>query len=181
MSETILLTQYQLEPDDKVTPVMAYLSNAIAWGDVIVKEAIRVSTWLRTNNAPDALCLRNARYLNSTGNQMHKPLFFNELHIATSQIIGFHIIPPANDPVDYDPTEGFRKMEPMTAIIGTSRFDGFMRMATMSCLNKYIEITHESFTSVYDATVSNISILDLKPFKVPLIIVRQENTIFASR
>src|SRR5450759_3354890 len=76
---------YNISPDEKVAPVMAYMLNSIVWGDVIVKNAIRVGTWLRTHMAPDMLCLYNAKLLvtNSGGTTIH-PLSLPEIHIPVS-------------------------------------------------------------------------------------------------
>ncbi len=45
--------------DEKVSQVMAYTDSFLYWGEVITKTVIRVSTWLRTNTAPDYVSLYN--------------------------------------------------------------------------------------------------------------------------
>ena len=51
---------YTLGEYDKVAQVMVYTASSMYWGEVVVKSAVRVSTWLRTNTAPDWICLYNA-------------------------------------------------------------------------------------------------------------------------
>ena len=56
-------TQIELQPGEKITPVMIYTLNSLAWGSVVTKEAIRVSLWLRTPMAPQYISLLNAQVL----------------------------------------------------------------------------------------------------------------------
>jgi hypothetical protein len=178
MTETAQTPPYTLGSDEKVAQVMAYTASAFYWGEVVVKEMIRVSTWLRTNTAPDRFCLFNARAMLTTGAPT-RPMQFSELHIATSQVLMFHMVPPAKDPPDYDPTEPNRYMQPVSLLIGSFRVDGNLRLSTRSNISKFLEITRESFTSVYDARVSNPALPAFGSVAVPYLIVRQEVAVFA--
>jgi hypothetical protein len=175
---TVQTPPYTLSPDEKVARVMAYTSNALVWGDVVVKEMIRVSTWLRTNNAPDRVRIYSARMVNTTASSQVKPLHFSEVYIATSQINVFHLMPPAQDPVDYDPTEPNRKMEPVTMMVSNFRIDGHLRLAVSGSVGKFLEVVRENFTSVYDAQISCPTNPGFKTITVPYVIVRQEATAF---
>jgi hypothetical protein len=171
---------YTLEDEQIAASVMAYTPNSLVWGEVIVRKIVRVSTWLRTNSAPDDICLYNARVL-FTGTSAIKPFFMTELHIPTASIWAFHLIPPAKDPVDYDPSEPNRVMQPITAIVSNFRIDGSLRMSTKATLSKYLEISKENFCAVYDADISSPLLPALGIIKVAYIIVRQANTIIATR
>lgn len=170
-----------LAPDEKITPVTVYIMTGLAIGKLVTKEQIRVSTWLRTDMAPGYLSLREARFLPLTGSEAGTSLAFPELHIPTPQTLAFHLMPPTSDPLDYDPDEPHRKMEPVSIILGFFRFNGFMRMSTYSTLGQYLEVTKETFTPVYDVEVSNLAIPSLKPIRVSYALVRQEGALFALR
>ncbi len=174
---------YKLGPDEKVAPIMIYSPNGIVWGDVIVKSAIRVSTWLRTNMAPDALCLYNAKVLmtNTPNSVTIHPLAVPELHISTSQVLAFFLVPPAKDPLDYDTNEPNRRMDPTTVMAGSARIDGFMRFASLSNLKKYLEVNKENFTPLYDAEITNLAIPSLRAIHVQYVLVRQNTSIFMLR
>ena len=178
MTTTAQTPLYTLTPEDKVLPVMAYTNSAMYWGEVVVREAVRVSTWLRTQNAPDRVRLYNARVMGSTGTPQAKPQHFSEVFIATTQINVFHMIPPHKDPVDYDPTEPNRKMEPVTLLISNFRIDGHLRLATMGSVSKFLEVVRENFTSIYDAKISHPNNPSFGVILVPYVIVRQELTVF---
>ncbi|NLG99210.1 MAG: hypothetical protein GX491_17785 [Chloroflexi bacterium] len=179
MTETMQPPPYTLEPDDKVAKVMAYTASTVLMGEVVVKELIRVSTWLRTNSAPDWIALYNARVMQTCLSSPPRPEQFKELNVAVSQILGFHLVPPAHDPPDYDPTEPNRRMLPVTVLLGTFRIQGHIRVAAQTSLRKYVDVTQETYTSIYDAKISNIAVPALGVMSVPFLLVRQENVSFA--
>ena len=181
MSESSTSSQSVLTPDEKATPVMACTASCMVWGDVITKEVIRVSTWLRTAMVPDRIHFLNARWLLFTSGSSMKPMFFKELYLPTVQINVFHLIPPAKDPLDYDPAEPNRKMEPITALVGSVRVDGNLRIAVKSDLARYLDSAHEAFSSIYDAEVSYPSLPVLGSVRVPLVLVRMTNANYAVR
>lgn len=179
MTENGNLIPYQLADNEKVASVMAYNPLSIYWGEVVVKDQIRVSTWLRTTAAPDSICLYNAKALIINTGETPKPMTFTELHIPTGQILAFHLIPPAKDPIDYDLDEPNRQMIPITILFGTFRVDGNIRLSTRSSLSKYMEISRETYTSIYDAEISNPVMSSLGVIRVPFLLVRQTTAIYA--
>ena len=64
---------------------------------------------------------------------------------------------------------------------GAFRFDGSIRMSTQTDLERYLDVTKETFTSMYDLQVSPISTLAMKPFHVPYILFRRDMVSFAGR
>ncbi len=180
MTESIPAPLYTLTEDDKAASIMLYTANALIWGEVVVKQAIRVSTWLRTNVAPDKIVLYGAKLLLTT-TAAAQPSGYREMIVPASAIGAYHLIPPASDPVDYDPTEPNRIMVPVSVLIGSSRINGKMRMTQQSNVQKYLDVTHESFTSIYDAEITNVLLPSLGKLKVPYVQVRQETGIFATQ
>lgn len=178
MSETVQTPPYTLGSDEKVASVMVYTANYMYWGEVVVKQMIRVSTWLRTNSAPDWFSLYNARAMPSMLTTPVKPVFFTELYVSVSQVMAYHLVPPAKDPPDYDPTEPNRKMQPATLLVGAFRVDGALRLSTMATVAKYLEIAREPFTGVYEAKITNMNMPNLGVISVPFLMARQETAIF---
>lgn len=172
---------YSLGPDEKVVKVMVYTASSLYWGELVVKELIRVSTWLRTNTAPDRITLYNAHGVVTSTPSNAKPTHYVELNVPVSQILGFHLMPPAKDPVDYDPTEPNRRMEPISALVSTFSMKGFLRLSTNADLKKYLEVTREAFTALYDAEITNLVIPSLGPISTPYVLVRQETSTFTKR
>jgi hypothetical protein len=169
---------YQLEADEKATPVMVYTPSHLAWGEVITKELIRLSTWLRTQAAPQYIFLHNAQMMYA-GSGSPAPLSVAELHIPISQVCAFHMIPPHQDPVDYDPNEPNRKMVPVSALVGSFRFDGLLRSSTQSSLFTFLEVIKEVYTSLYDVKVYQPLRPSMKPLHIPFTLVKRDSALFS--
>jgi len=180
MNPTVVPSDLPVNADEKVVPVMIYTNTSVIWGDLIVKHIVRVSTWLRTNTAPDDLCVFNSKVMVVSAGSP-KAMSFPEIHVLVPHILAYHILPPAIDPLDYDPTEPNRKMEPMSAVVASFRMDARMRMATSANLRRYLEFTRETFTPLYEVEITNMVQPTLGALKVPFVMVRQASTMFATR
>ncbi|HWQ46924.1 MAG TPA: hypothetical protein VN376_08660 [Longilinea sp.] len=167
--------------DEKTGPIMVYTAAALYWGESVVKQQIRMSTWLRTQAAPDFVPVYNVKFIVPASAGTPRPMFLPEIHIPIKNVLALHLQPPAQDPIDYDPNEPNRRMDPVSIIAGTFRIDGLMRMATISTMQKYLEVTRESYTTIYEAQISNMVMPSLGIMRVPLVIVRQMDVTFAIR
>jgi hypothetical protein len=168
----------QLEDDEKATPVMVYTPSHLAWGEVITKELIRLSTWLRTQAAPQYIFLHNAQMMYAGGGSP-SPVAAPELHIPINQVCAFHMLPPHQDPLDYDPNEPNRKMIPVSALVGSFRFDGLLRMSTQSSLFTFLEVIKEVYTSLYEVKVYQPQRPSMTPLHVPFTLVRRDAALFS--
>lgn len=160
--------------DEKSYAVMAYLQEGVVWGNAVIKEQIRISTWLRTSAAPDFITLYESHYLNTTGGASQKPMSYPEMHVPTKCVLAFHSLPPYADPLDYDPSEPNRRMDPVSVLIGNFKFDALIRLSSISTLGKYIDVTREEFTVLYDLSITCLTIPTLGIMKVPFAIARQQ-------
>jgi len=170
---------YTVGSDEKVAQVMAYTTTSLVWGDVVVKEMIRVSTWLRTNAAPDRITLYNAKVLVTTSASASKPSSFSEINISVPSILAFHLSPPAKDPTDYDPTEPNRKMDPVSALVGAFIFKGKLRLSSSLDLRRHLEVNREPYTALYDVEVTHLLMSNFGPIVAPYVLVRQETAVFS--
>jgi hypothetical protein len=169
-------------PDEKTTPVMFYTATAIYWGDLIAKQPIRISTWLQYTEVPDTLCIKNAKILMTTAPvNPPKPIVVPELNLNTGTILAYHLLPPTKDQPDYDASEPNRSMDPISVIVGTFRMDGLIRMSNRSTLRRHLELSHNSFTSIYDVDISNLVISALGVVRVSMVQIRQSGVQFAVR
>jgi len=172
---------YTLEAGEKVTPVMVYTLTTLARGEMITKEQTRVSTFLRTQAAPEFVGLYNAHVLVFGGPSGIQQASYSEYYIPIQLIQAYHLVPPAKDPPDYDPSEPNRKMEPAILLIGTFRFSGNLRMATQSKMSKFLELARESFFSFYDVEITNPGLPSASVLKVPMVLARLSAAVMASR
>lgn len=168
-----------LAPDEKITPVMVYTANSLIRASVITKENIRVSIWLRMAGAPEFIHLKNANVLIfSTSLQSQN---FSDYFLSAQQILAFHLLPPASDPMDYDETELNRKMEPLTVMVGPFRFNGHTRMSTQTDLATHLSILRSPLISIYDIEITNPNLQAMGVLKVPFALVRTSGVTFGTR
>jgi hypothetical protein len=180
MSEQII-PLYHLGENDRVIEAMVYTSHGIIWGEVLVKQAIRSSIWLKLNSAPDHMCFYNARMIYTVAGGPPKPVSYPELHIPVPQIAAYHLIPPAVDLPEIDAKEVNIRMEPVTVLSGTARIDGFLRLTGRINIGNFMDITKEVYSSVFDADISHPVMPGLRPLHVPHLLVRQITSIFCGR
>jgi hypothetical protein len=167
-----------LASDEKSTPVMIYTPQALIWGKVISKEAIRVNIWLRTDVAPLYMRLIDAQVLLIGGRTSPKPVKHATLYVQTNQIIAFHLLPPAEEPLDYDPDEPNRIMQPTTALLGFFQFDGSIRMSAQTELDNFLNASKGEFLPLYNAKMTCPAIPSIKAIQTPLVLIQQKVAMF---
>ncbi len=166
-----------LAADEKTVMVMVYTQNMLVRGEVVVKENARVSIWLRTQGVPNYIHLLKPQVI-LLGGTPPKNYAYPEIFIATTQVIGFHIAPPAQDPPDYDPAEAHRVMHPLDIILGTFTMKGHIRISTQTDVATSLDVMRAAWLSIYDATISN-PYLPQFSIHVPFLLVNPNNVNFA--
>ena len=121
---------------------MLYTQTTLVRGDVVTtKNVLRVNIWLRTDGAPKYLHVLKPQVLVFGGAPV-KPLAYSEIYFPTSQVIGFHTLPPTDEPLDYDPNEANRMMQPVEALVGTFVMRGRIRISTQTDIGSSLEVTN---------------------------------------
>ncbi|HEY5158788.1 MAG TPA: hypothetical protein VII93_12565 [Anaerolineales bacterium] len=169
---------YKLDAEEKATPVMIYTRNTLIHGEVVTRESIRVSVWLRMEGAPEYMHLLKPQVLNLSGSAT-KMLTYSELYIPTSEIIGFHLTPPAHDPLDYDESEMNRRMQPVSILVGNFVFNGAIRVSTQVDLGTSIISGRAVWMSIYNAKISSSYLPQMGEVQVPMLLVRPSKVNFA--
>ncbi len=169
--------KYNLTPDDKVTPVMVYTTTSMYWGDVITKKTIRVGGWLRTDSAPLILELKNAQTL-ILGAGKPISLSYQQIFFPLDKISAFHVMPTVKEELYYDPTEKNRVMLPVTVFIGLFRFNGHMRISTMTTPGNVLELAKEPFMTIFDIEISHPSLPQGGVVSVPFAVVKRTEALW---
>ncbi|NJC98113.1 MAG: hypothetical protein C3F07_06850 [Anaerolineales bacterium] len=169
---------YILKPDEKTTPVMIYTQDTLIRGEVVTKQNVpRVNIWLRTDGVPRYLHVLKPQVL-IFGGTSPKPLSFSEIHYPASRVIGFHVLPPADEPLDYDPEEENRMMQDVHVLVGTFIVKGRVRISTQTELSTSLDVARVSWISVYEAEITNPYLAQMPPMHVPMMLVKPENAAF---
>lgn len=159
-----------LAADEKTTTVLVYTQNALVRGEVVTKQNARVSVWLRMQVEVNYLRIYNPQFL-AFGGPMTKSMINDELFCPIEHIHGFHLAPPANEPLDYDETEPNRVMKDVNLLIGQFSIKGKLRLSTHSDLATSLEVAHAGWLSAYEVEISPLFVPSFPTMKAPMMLV----------
>ena len=164
-----------LASDEKLATVMVYTHHMFVRGEIVIKENLRASIWLRSQSVLNYINLLKPNVLMFTGAQP-KSIAYTEMFVPTKEVIAFHIAPPAEDVLDFDTSELNRAMQFVDLLLGSFTMKGKIRISTQSDLATNLDVSHATWMSVYDADVSNMYLPQFN-MRVPMLLV---NPSFAS-
>ncbi len=156
---------------------MVYSQNKLIHGDLVTKSEVRINVWLRMQALPDYVHLLKTDVLFLRG-ASPKSLKYNEYFFPIERIIGFHLAPPAEEPLDYDPEEANRTVLDVDLMLGVFMIKGKVRISTQSDFATMIERSHSTWFSVYDADISNPSLPQMPTIHVPMLLVNPKQVSF---
>jgi hypothetical protein len=165
-----------LASEEKLSTIMVYTHNLFARGQIITNENVRVSIWLRTQGAPNYIHLFSPNML-LFGGTPPKSLNYSEFYIPTTDVIAFHLAPPAHEPLDYDESEANRMMKPVEILAGSFSFSAKVRISTQADLATFLDVSQSAWMSVYDASVSNPYLPNFN-MQVPMMLVNPSHVGF---
>lgn len=169
---------YVLRPDEKTTPVMIYTQNSLVRGEVVTKQnVLRVNIWLRTDGAPKYMHILKPQIIVFDGTPV-KPLSYSETYFPTSQAIGFHTLPPSNEPMDYEADEANRMMQAVDVLVGSFVMKGNIRISTHTELSQSLEVARLAWMSLYDVNIMNPYLPQMPPLFVPMVLVNPDHVAF---
>jgi hypothetical protein len=173
----VLMENENLAPDEKSTMVMLYTQGMLIRGEVVTKANARVSVWLRTQGVPNMIHILKPSIL-LFGGSPPKQLSHAEIFVPTVSVIGFHMAPPSNDPLDYDANEKNRAMEPISLLMGTFTVKGNIRIASSASIQTSLEVAYNGWMSIYNAEISNPFLPQMQPMQVPLLLTSPSHVNF---
>ncbi len=166
-----------LASDEKSTVIMVYTQNGLIRGEVMTKENVRVSIWLRTDGAPRYFRLLNAHML-FFGAGPAKSSNHAEIFVPVASAIAFHIAPPAQEPLDYEEGEKNRAIQLVSAGVGSFVFKGKIRFSAQSGFNSSLEMVH-GWLSMYETEITNPGLPQMPAMLVPMLLVNPGQVTFA--
>jgi hypothetical protein len=161
---------YTLAPNEKTTPVIVYARSKLIQGDLVTKENVRVSIWLRMQELPNYVHLLKAKIL-FFGGSPPKALAYDEYYFPTERIIAFHLAPPASDALDYDSDASDRTLVDVNLILGEFMLKGKIRLSTRADFATGLEVSHMTWLSVYQAEITNPFQPQIPVIHTPMLLV----------
>jgi hypothetical protein len=168
---------YTLGPEEKASLVMAYIQTGLVRGEIVTRDSVRINIWLRTDSAPDYIHFYKTQWLQASAGTI-KSMAYNELLLPVSQVIGFHPVPPTDEPLDYNPREDNRINKPVQVVMGLFTLKGFVRTSAQTDLVTSLQITHSPWLSIYEAEISSPQLPQMPPIQVPMMLIRPMQVAF---
>ena len=155
--------------NERATPAIAYTAGGLYRGEVVAKTNVsRVLNWIRTANAPKYLHFTKVTVLPMGPNA--RPSNYNGLFVPVADMIAFHLMPPANEPLDYDADEKNRVMADTTALVGSMVFSGKMRFSSQMDAAQSLEMQKLPWMSFYEVNISNPFVPQMT-IQVPMVVL----------
>ena len=168
---------YILRPDEKTTPVMLYTREALVRGDVVTKQNMRVNIWLRTDGVPNYMHILKPQVIVFGGSPV-KALTYSELYFPTSRLIGFHTLPPTDEPLDFEPDEVNRMMQEVDVLVGTFVMKGKIRISTHTEVGQSLEMARIAWMSLYDVEIANPYLPQMPAMHISIVLVNPSHVAF---
>ena len=165
-----------LAADEKIAMVMVYTNNMLVRGEVVTKESLRVSIWLRTQGVPNYIHMIKPQVI-LLGGTPPKSLSYSEMFVPTAEVFGFHLAPPESDPIDYDKSELNRMMQPMEVLVGSFLVKAKIRISTQTDVATSLDVSRASWMSLYEADISNPYLPQFN-VHVPMLLVNPSHVSF---
>jgi hypothetical protein len=159
--------------DDRVAQVMIHTNTGLSWGQMVHKQAILPERILTGSTVPDYITLYDAQTITAQGNSISKPIKYSEFHIPYDIINAFHLMPPNEAQLDYDPAEPNRIMVPIIAHVGAFIFNANIRISNQTSVGNSLRIAKADFISVYDIEVYHPSNPNMKPIQTNYALLRR--------
>lgn len=159
-----------LAPEEKLSTVFIYTQTSLIRGDIIFRENVRVSIWLRTQGVPNFIHVLKANIIQLAGSPP-RTCAKEEIFVPTSEVIGFHLAPPAHDPLDFDASEANRRMMPVQALAGSFEIKALLRVSTATDVAASLDVMNTTWMSLYEGEITNPYVPQLN-LSVPMLLVR---------
>lgn len=161
---------HTLAADEKATTVLIYTQNALVRGELVTKQSARVNIWLRMQVEVNYLHIHKPQIL-TFGGPLTKSMISDEMYCPISQIYGFHLALPADEPLDYDASEPNRAMKETNLLLGEFSVKGKLRISTHTDLATAIEVAHTGWLSVYEADIAPLFVPSFPVVHAPMMLV----------
>ena len=178
MTDQTMNTTIELQPGEVTTSMMFYTTNGLIWGDIVHHESILATRILTGVTIPEFLTIYNAQIMFSQMNYIGKPIKRKEVYLPANQVMLYHLTPPQEDQLDYDPTEPNRKMSAVNFFTPPFTVNGEMRISEVTTVKTNLEVLKAEFIAFYNLEITHANNPNMKPIRTNMGYVRTKQSIF---
>lgn len=164
-------------PEEKATQVMIATPDMLIWGNLVTKEQVRLSVFLNTL-AEEFVPLHNAKILFLAPAQQVAPVERTFLCVKLEEILVFFAIADLEPPPEE--TE-VRRYEPAEAFVGSYQIEGTVLKSPQTSIDHMLLVSKGIYMPMYKATVRHVAKSWLGSFSSPLVQVRRDRLLLATR
>lgn len=179
MTTTIETQAFQLSMEETTTSMMFYTNQGLVWGDLIHHEQVLPGRLLVGISTPDIITLYNAQVMFTETNHISRPVKHKELFLHEKNVLAYHLTPPKEDLIDYDPTEPNRTMASVVVHIGPFLARVQMRISERTTVKTNLEVSKSEFITFYGAEIIHPHNPNMSPIKNNQVYIRLKNNLFA--
>ena len=168
----------EIGEEETSTTMMFYINQGLVWGDIVHHNQALPGRLLVGASTPDTISVYNAQLMFTESNFISRPAKYTETYIHAENVLAYHLMPPLEDQLDYDPTEPHRMMTPILAYIGPFKAKLQMRISERTTVRTNLEVSKSDFITFYDAEITHPHNPNMAPIKNNLVYIRQKTGIF---
>lgn len=144
---------YTLEANQKAAPVMIGTPDMLLWGDLLIKDHLRMGGFLNTL-AEAFVPLHDANILFLAPAQQNAPVNRPVIYVKLEEILWLYGMGEA-EPL---PEESeMRKFEAIEVILGSYQIEGSIIKSPIALLQNMLLVAKDAYMPVYKATVRHVS------------------------
>lgn len=166
---------YTLEADEKASLVMIGTPDVLVWGDLVTKEAVRMSTFL-ISVAQDFVPMRDVKALFLAPVEQAPPVERHTLHIKQEEILMFFEM-GTSEPLPEETQT--RQYAPVEIIVGSFQLEGKLLKSPMATIENTLQVTRAVYIPIYEATIRHVAKPWLGTFTGSIVQVRRERMLLA--
>lgn len=173
-SQTIELKQTEV-----TTPMMFYTPTGLIWGDIVHHESILATRILTGITIPEYITVYDAHIMFAQVNHIAKPVKRKEVYLPAKQINMYHLTPPQEDQIDYDPTEPNRVMSPVNIFVPPFSVKGNMRISEITTVKSTLEVLKSDFITFYNLEITHTNNPNMKPIRPNMAFIRSKEALYS--
>lgn len=168
---------YTLEADEKAIPVIIGTSDALIWGDLILKEQLHIGAFLNTL-AEDFVPVHDARILFLAPKEQVPPLERSRLFVKLEEILLF-FSPTEAEPLPEESET--RRYEPVEILTGSFLVEAVMLKSPIATMQNLLLVSKDPYMDFYNGTIRHVAKPWLGSFSSTRVQIRRDRLFLAQR
>lgn len=161
---------YTLKSDEKAVQVMLGTSDILIWGDLVVKEHVRIGAFL-TTLAEAFVPIHDAKILFLAPTQQMAPVERRVAYVKLEEILFFYSM---SEDIPVPEETEVRRLEPIEMLIGGFQIGGMILKSPITTIQNLLLVTKDAYFPLHTATIRQVAKPWLGTFSSSTVQVRRD-------